>query len=47
MCENNFPAGRRHYYEVCYEEKRLVIPKRIFGSVTDISTFTGANGFDI
>lgn len=45
--ENHFPAGKSHYYEVFYNGTQLVIPREIFNSISDISKFTNANGFEI
>jgi len=47
VTEDNFPAGTTRYYEVFFDKEQLTIPKEIFGSIADISTFTGANAFDI
>jgi len=46
VSENNFPAGKQHYFEVYYGNRQLVLPKDITGGVRDVSRFLAAGAYD-
>lgn len=46
VTENNFPAGKKSFYEVKYNDKDFVLPKELFGTENDIKTFVSASDFN-
>jgi hypothetical protein len=44
--ENNFPAGKQHYFEVYYGKTQLVLPREMTGGVRDVCRFLAAGAYD-
>lgn len=46
VTENNFPVGKKSFYEVKYNDKDFVLPQELFGTQNDIKTFVSASDFN-
>ena len=46
VVENNYPAGKDNFYEVYFQDKKLILPVNI-GGAKKIECFAAANGFKI
>lgn len=46
VTEDNFPVGKRSYYEVNYKDKDFALPKELFGTENEITSFVSAAGFN-
>ncbi len=46
IAENNYPAGKNHYYEVYYGDKQLILPAEMTGGLREVSSFVAAGSYD-